>query len=287
MQETAFNPGTLCDAHVALQVNVAVLDFAKKLPLEELRMIGYQPPVSTSVKRSHMTNTGEDYAQFLLMSRKPMTNPRSLSLTPTSMNSKWSFACRSARRIEGDCAASDCNGNASSFGSLEVWGIDNASDETGTGQNGPVGLNTSDSMRRLSTPSISNARKTLGDARNAGISASGRLERTLSFTQESVDSCDLFLKSIGLPVPETTFPMMSDEEFEALPNWSDVENDTEYNEVEERSSHWSNSDSSYSSRASMDADFVFPRVWVPSGYPEMVTTNTRDGYKTNWTSRHG
>jgi len=243
VEETGCDRQTLFDAHAALQTNVAILDFAKKLPLEELRMIGYQPTVPPSAKRSDTSDTSDDFSHFLAMSKKQMTHSKTSSLTSKDSDSTWSFACRSAHRIErDDDAALDCDDDTLSFGSLVGWGIDH------------VGLNTNDS----SMPDTSDTRILYGDAQEASENCTGHSQRPSSITRQSFDSCDLFLESIGLPVHETSFPRMSDEQFEALPDWTDVENDTEYNEFEGRPFHWSRTNSLCSSRASMEADLVFP-----------------------------
>ncbi|EFQ90816.1 hypothetical protein P3342_007226 [Pyrenophora teres f. teres] len=176
VEETVHDQQTVFNTHAALQANVAMLDFAKKLPLEELRTIGYQPTAPTFVKRGNTAMSDE---------------------------------------------------------------VDN------------------DSTRE-----------------RRGSSAGGDSGRTLSFSQQSVDSCDLFLQSIGLPTHETSFSIMSDEEFEALPDWADVEEEAEYNVLLERHYHWSNTNSAYSSRASIEADFVFPTISVPPGF-----SGCHDGYR--------
>ncbi|KAA8621873.1 hypothetical protein A1F94_008016 [Pyrenophora tritici-repentis] len=244
-QQTGFN------THVALQANVAMLDFAKKLPLEELRMIGYQPTVPTSVKRG---NTA--------VSEERTTDSKTLHFGPNS-DSTWSFACSSARRIERGHTAPDEDDDTLSFESLLDWVVGPDRDKVDT-----------DATREPNTNDTWNAPRVLEDARDAGIGTAGRSTRNLSLSHRSVDSCDLFLQSISFPIHETSFSMMSDEEFEALPDWSDVEEEDEYNVYLERYHHWSNTNSAYSSRLSMEADFVFPTISVPPGFSAAVLMNT-------------
>jgi hypothetical protein len=61
---------------------------------------------------------------------------------------------------------------------------------------------------------------------DSSVAPAAHMERAPSFTNRSTDSCDDFLESIGLPTHAC--PTISDEEFEALPDWSDVEDDSDF-----------------------------------------------------------
>ena len=59
-----------------------------------------------------------------------------------------------------------------------------------------------------------------------------------------------------------------------LPNWSDVEDDPEYNQFEEQSFHWTDTESSHSSRKSMRmADASSPAFYMPAVDVETVAPN--------------
>ena len=108
------------------------------------------------------------------------------------------------------------------------------------------------------------------------------MERAPSFTTRSADSCDLFLVSIGLSIHPDSDPRtdhndmdMDDFDMDDLPNWSDVEDDPEYNQFEERSFHWTDTDSSHSSRKSMRmADTSSPAFYMPAVGVETIAPNT-------------
>ncbi|KAI4944980.1 hypothetical protein J4E91_008325 [Alternaria rosae] len=96
-----------------------------------------------------------------------------------------------------------------------------------------------------------------------------------SFTGRSADSCDLFLESIGLSIHPDGDPRADHEDMDAfdmdnLPNWSDVEDDPEYNQFEERSFHWTDTDSSHSSRESCTSS---PALYMPSVAVRTIVSN--------------
>ena len=64
--------------------------------------------------------------------------------------------------------------------------------------------------------------------------------------------------------------IMADEEFEAPPNWSDVEDDPEYDEVEGQPIRIR---SDPSCGAAGGADSIFPAVYMPSGFPGGAVCN--------------
>jgi hypothetical protein len=67
-------------------------------------------------------------------------------------------------------------------------------------------------------------------------------------------------------------PIMSDEEFEALPDWSDVESDAEYDPPYKQSGCSSEIESLRSSRCSMENIEGAPAaVYVPTGYSGILT----------------
>jgi hypothetical protein len=224
-------PGTVPDvvaanrrivsAQVDLAASAAMQDFAQRLPLEELGSIGHDlaPPASSSAQKSlpepgmypasmarrvtpqrtlwmprcagegrrvlsmpartggldsESSNSSalrvelEQLTQRSSQTELYTRSARTLSLTSTaSSKSSWSFACRSARRVEREHAGPNdpnINSDESSFGSLEGWGVT---------------------------------------------------------TQNSNDDLILHHKHESY---------MSDEDFAALPDYSDVEDDEEYDE---------------------------------------------------------
>jgi hypothetical protein len=53
-------------------------------------------------------------------------------------------------------------------------------------------------------------------------------KRAPAFTKRSADSCDIFLESIGLPVPKEDYRTIPNKEFDNPPNWSHVKDDAGY-----------------------------------------------------------
>ncbi|KAF1833381.1 hypothetical protein BDW02DRAFT_483676, partial [Decorospora gaudefroyi] len=223
-------------AHAELDVNVAMLDFAKRLPLKELNMVG------TSVPRDEVE------VVFPRVALQSDTGLRVLSLETGSSGSAWSFACRSARHIERHRAQSEHNDDSSSFGSLVGWGPTILAHKFDHPQRNtfyrPARRSTNDTMKVQRALAIDGAWGAgFGDT---PMRSDAHYERTPSFTRRSFDSCDLFLQSIDLPAPAQNHEGMTDAEFEALPDWSDVEDDPEYNYSMKSSFCWSNTASSWS-----------------------------------------
>lgn len=81
----------------------------------------------------------------------------------------------------------------------------------------------------------------------------------------TVDSCDLFLESIGLTSAPSPRQGLSDSDFDALPNWSDVEDDPDYNEPVARNIQ---TPSSAASAAPLAGASKKVSVYVPSRFPE-------------------
>jgi hypothetical protein len=80
------------------------------------------------------------------------------------------------------------------------------------------------------------------------------MDRTPSFTRRSFDSCDLFLESIGLLVAKDDHETIGDEDFDNLPDWSDVEDDPEYNVFFEKPEYqWSESAASSNFTAELES----------------------------------
>jgi hypothetical protein len=187
--------------YAELAASLSMLDFARNLPLEELSMIGrsLEPPLVGC------TDTSTDLMDFsgceLVHQRAQIVTPEKTSPTQTISRSKeiearvvelpssvtqlqqssshtlslssessattWSFACRSARRIEGEHELPGIDEDqTSSFDSLSGWGV------------GDVAEPTSSLIQRLEHAAV----------------------------------------------------IMSDAEFNALPDYSDVEDDLAYDE---------------------------------------------------------
>jgi hypothetical protein len=88
------------DAHEALEVNVAMLDFARRLPLDELSAVGRGLAPASPRNTVEKNEVGEEgHPQDLLKS--PLES-RTLNMANSSNASSSSFACSSARRVERD-----------------------------------------------------------------------------------------------------------------------------------------------------------------------------------------
>jgi hypothetical protein len=309
--------GVLLGAYEALEVNVAMLDFAKRLPLDELSMIdrglGPHSPRKETVEseevgeEAHPRVLLESFTESRTLSlasssnssswsfaccsarrverddalredpdgrnvaddsiepeidagivKKELTGSRTLSLTSASSDSSWSFACRSARRIEqkhtrkeeGKVFGDEPKDDSCAFQStIVVHRFDHPQRNTFYR---PIRCSLPDE-KPMEPPCVPD-----GEAyTNSTLTRLIRHpKKTHSFTRRSIDSADVFLWSIGIRIPGAKFTRMSDEEFDNLPDWSDVEDDPEYDTVEKRSCCWSSTASSCSSKSMED---------IPSG----------------------
>jgi hypothetical protein len=303
----------LLRAYKALEVNVAMLDFAKRLPLDDLSMIGRGlGPHSPRKETVESEEVGEEaHPRVLLESftesrslslassssssswsfacysarrverddalredpdgrnvpddsiepesdagivKKELTGSRTLNLTSASSDSSWSFACRSARRIEqdhtgkeeGTVFGDEPKDNSCTFQStIVVHGFDHSQRNTFYR---PIRCSLPD-KQPMEPPCIADGET---DTKSTLTGPTRHAKRTPSFTRRSIDSADVFLWSIGIRIPGAKFTRMSDEEFDKLPDWSDVEDDPEYDTVEKRSYCWSSTASSCSSKSLED-----------------------------------
>jgi hypothetical protein len=322
------------DACAVFEVNVAMLRFVKRLPLDELHKIGRGLTLSSSltdndtaggieehflrnVKMNSSTpsetvslvsttgDSSESIACCSLARNKSYrtrclcrhdqyvareglsicslefdgelhADSKTLSLTSGESDSTWSFACSAARRVERHPTQRKRDDEANSVGSFACSvnrsGVvmshnhENSVDARVGDHNRPLRKYIMDRTSRAQRLHSSIADNTLS-ATHSFNRPTAHMERAPSFTQRSVDSCDLFLESIGLPILPDDLPATSDEDLEDLPNWSDVEDDPEYNQFEERSFHRSDTNSSYSSRNSLRMGAPpLPIFQMPSGF---------------------
>jgi hypothetical protein len=299
----------LLDAYEALEINVAMWDFAQRLPLDELSAIGQGlAPLSPRKECEEAVTNVHPHVLLESLTESP-TKSRTLSLTSSSSSSSWSFACCSARRIERDHVGRE-NVDEENISSEEFEQDDDAG-VTKDQSLGPrtLSLTTTSSSsswsfacrstRRVERDHTPQKRDVVDpdlkeDSRNPqstivfhtfnhpqrntfyrpvrcstsheasnnppcaldGEGESGptliwptiHTKRRPCFTRRSIDSADLFLWSIGIRISGVNHTRMSDEEFANLPDWSDVEDDPEYNMVEERLFCWSDAASSCSFR---------------------------------------
>lgn len=261
------------DARVALEVNITILRFVERLPLDELQVVGRGSTVSLF----------------------PNDND-----TITS-DSSLSFACRSARKVERDHAARRrghdggvaheqlnrifpefAEGSLARSRALNVTSVENSMDNPlaihsvrqseqehtqRKGNNdanpfgGLVGPTHRDKVEHWLIQQEDFSIKAEADSsdpqyRNDDLSfrPQAHMDRTPSFTRRSFDSCDLFLESIGLLVAKDDHGTIGDEDFDNLPDWSDVENDPEYNVFFEKPEYqWSDSAASSNFTAELES----------------------------------
>ncbi|CAO2651745.1 Nn.00g000280.m01.CDS01 [Neocucurbitaria sp. VM-36] len=227
--------------HAILEVNMAMLDFAKKLPLDELSMIGHASSSPTPNNTIKEVSTQKE-AVAIVESRTPdsYSSSRTLSLTSVSSSSTWSFACRSAHRVEQGNEEMN-EDDVSSFGSLNGWGVTKCEKASYDLVNEP---------------------------------APNALSALSSLTNDPSDSYESFMRYIEPSNTDGSRPTISDEEFDALPDWSDVEDDPEYNaSIIKQRFAWSSTASSSSTPDGVveGNNMVFPAVYIPSGYPAATT----------------
>lgn len=172
---------------------------------------------------------------------------QTLSLSSTGY-SEWSFVCRAAKQTEEDFAGHDC-GSDISLGGLQDWKV--------TPAHGGVEI---------------------GEEQSKPVQYTRELDPT--FIVHELKSYRSHGKNADQPVQDASNTAMSDEEFEALPDWSDVEDDPHYNQFEEESFCWS---STARSCPSIDSgavfEMVYPAVHVPSGVSAVVTRDVSSSEK--------
>jgi hypothetical protein len=294
------------DACAVLEVNVAMLRFIQRLPLDALHMIGqgrtlcssltandtargdkeYCPrnvtmnssaPSETAGLVSTTKDSSESFACSLEFDMELHADSKTLSLTSEESDSTWSFAYSSARQVERHSTQGERDDDANSVGSFagsaNRSGVvmshshQNSVDARVGGHNCP--------LRGYMINRTSKAQVLPFGVADSALPANhtfnwptAHAERAPSFTTRSIDSCDLFLESIGLPIFPENHSTTSDEDLDGLPNWSDVEDDPEYNQFEERSFHWSDTNSSCSFRNSLRMRAPsLPILQMPTGFP--------------------
>lgn len=254
------------NAYADLEVNIAILRFVHRLPLDELRIIGQVLTLSSS---SAMGNTFEEDDRRL---PRGVARPKTLSLASTTKDLSRSFVCGPKNRSERNRTRHECRHDQCAVHerlilySSEMDVESNAAAVT-------LSLASQESDSAWSFACCSAQRVERDHAQRQSEAAD--MERAPSFTGRSADSCDLFLESIGLSIHPDGDPRTDHEDTDAfdmdnLPNWSDVEDDPEYNQFEEWSFHWTDTDSSHSSRESCTSS---PALYMPSVAVHAVVSN--------------
>jgi hypothetical protein len=148
------------------------------------------------------------------LAKERFASSRTLSLTSKESNVESLLALHSARQTEHELTQRKRDNEATWFGGfagpvdrdrVALWLVEQKSIDTKAEGNAPE----SEHRNIVDRPPSPHA----------------HMERTPSFTKRTIDSCDVFLESIGLAGAEKDDRTMSDEEFDNLPNWSDVEDD--------------------------------------------------------------
>ncbi|KAF1939404.1 hypothetical protein EJ02DRAFT_257943 [Clathrospora elynae] len=268
------------DARTTLGVNIAIFNFAKKLPLEQLSMIGRGSVLSVSEDTTILGEGGRGRRDY--KARLHATSS-TLSLTRKRSDSSWSFACRSARRIEREERGAGVYQDTEP----ELPSASRTLSLANVTKTGPSWSFTCRSARpiernkaRLGESSDASSFGSLaGWGMKHGNSRCG--EKDDSDQKESIHSLASTIIVYDVDHPQRNIlyrPVrLSDEEFDALPDWSDVEDDPEYNDVEKKCFRWSTTASSCSSKASMEQpQLMFPVVYVPSNYSGISTTGVHN-----------
>jgi hypothetical protein len=280
--------------YAELAASPAMLDFARKLPLEELSMIGrclVQPLASSTdtatvlveplffntraqvvtpepgsptrtpssgksitplLEREFVERLEEPHISVPISQRY---SSHTLSLSEVGSDSTWSFACRSARRIEGEHELSDIDeGAVSSSVSLSVWSVGDIAEPS------PLRVHQIHHALKMSDaefdalPDYSDVEDDpdydepiVGDADVWSVTSAPCSDAEEVYDEDEIDM-------------HTDHPaFMSDSALDALPNFSDVEDDPEYNVPFERNEDvWS--------LTSMDSEetLVMPAVYHSS-----------------------
>jgi hypothetical protein len=242
--------------YAELAASLAMLDFARKLPLEELSMIGcsLEPPLNSSANTTTALVDFSDYnhAERHAMAVEPKHPPQpidcvakpqnsvpevrhfsshTLSLFSESSGTTWSFTCRSARRIEGEHELPGINEDtATSFGSLSRWDVGDIAEPSPLRvQQVHHALNMSDAEFDVlldysdieDDPAYDEPFIRDADVWSVSSAASSNTDEVYEETDET-------------EAPNNHPAFMSDSDFDALPKCSDVEDDPEYNTQFER-----------------------------------------------------
>ncbi|KAL1799404.1 hypothetical protein ACET3X_003441 [Alternaria dauci] len=296
------------DAQEALEVDVAMLRFVERLPLDELQFVGRGSALSIFPKANDAKTSGSSLSSAccsargvehghancqleyngrvtreqldrtsLELTEAPHTNSTTLGLSSMENDMDNSLAMRSPRQSKQEYTHQEHNNDTNPFGGfadstdrdkVAHWLVH----QEGMGIRAEAGIPDPQYRNVVVVPSRPQA----------------HMDRAPSFTKRSFDSCDVFLESIGLRVAKDDHGTMSDEDFDNLPDWSDVEDDPEYNVIikgpEYQASEYSEvEEQSYTRNPSSVEgvqDFIFPVVYLPSGFPgvahsSQVTARTR------------
>ncbi|KAB2111582.1 hypothetical protein AG0111_0g1025 [Alternaria gaisen] len=236
------------DARVALEVNITILRFVERLALDELQVVGRGSTVSffpndndtitsdsslsfacrsaREVERDHAArrcghNGGVAHEQlnriFPEFAKGLLARSRAPNVTRVENSMDNPLAIHSVRQSEQEYTQRKRNNDANPFGGLA----------------GPTHRDKVKHWRIHQEDLSIKAEADSSDPqyRNDDLSfrPQAHMDRAPSFTRRSFDSCDLFLESIGLLVAKDDHETIVDEDFDNLPDWSDVEDDPEYN----------------------------------------------------------
>lgn len=261
------------DARVALEVNTTILRFVERLPLDELQAVGRGSTVSflpndndtitsdsnlsfacrsaREVERDHAARRrghdgGVAHEQlnrvFPEFAEGSLARSRALNVTSVENSMDNPLAIHSVRQSKQEYTQRKRNNDANPFGGLadpthhdkvKHWLIDQEDFSI-------------KAEAESSDPQYRNV--------DLSFRPQAHMDRTPSFTRRSFDSCDLFLESIGLLVAKNDHETIGDEDFDNLPDWSDVEDDPEYNVFfEELEYQWSESAASSNFTAELES----------------------------------
>lgn len=269
-------------AHQAPDVNTAILDCVKTLLLEELSGVECEPTAAIN-RQLGIQSVEQEYGSHD-RSKPPTTTLDTLSLSSASSDSSWSFACCDARRIERDHAQLKYDDPTNLSRKSTTLSLASSSDsgwsftcrsarrvEREFAQDNGREEQTTTDHHGVRLPHGENVSLPVQDK---VIAPAPQPEQPRATPKQSAVFCGLF---VGIPEQaefHLPYSAMSDEEFAALPDWSDVEDDPEYNVCDDEPFCWSSTASSHSSLdAEVSIQIVYPAVHVPTGYTEAAATD--------------
>jgi hypothetical protein len=261
------------DARVALEVNITILRFVERLPLDELQVVG-RGSTASLFPNDNDTTTSDSSLSFACRSAREverdhaarrrgqdggvaheqlsrvfpesaeglLAKSRALDITSVENSMDNPLAIHSVRQSDQECTQRKRNNDANPFGGLA----------------GPTHRDKVEHWLIHQEDFSTKAEADSSDPQYRNVDLSFRpqahMDRTPSFTRRSFDSCDLFLESIGLLVAKDDHGTIGDEDFDNLPDWSDVEDDPEYNMFFEKPEYqWSESAASSNFTAELES----------------------------------
>jgi hypothetical protein len=230
---------------------------------------------------------------FPLRPVPPVEIEQEIDAQPSS-TSTWSFACQSARRIEREHEGS-ISDSGSSFGSLCGWGVtlgENVDNEQQSGESQWGEFQ--DAAFHSNISSSGGGPAQTNDAEFNMLPDWSDVEGDPEYNVAYVRDCDvcsvtdtssldaahirhtLVMPEVYVPTGYAGVAGISDAEFDALPEWSDVEDDADHNMPFVRNSDvWSITSISSSDAAHIKDTVVKPQVYIPTGYAGAVVAGPR------------